>query len=216
MSKKHPASTNQTGTVTVDPPPASLTLLTGGDEERERATQEAQAQWEAEFRGALLAGAISYAAEQWSVAGLDPGAVMRAIADAKDPILADAVIALTDRPQAQIRKPRQDKSKWTAKEQGELVLAVRNRLDNKPILHGPKVTLRTVCARLVGRNGPEKWRGNSGTGLEARYREALKSPVGLVLDHMLSEAARARSEGKIDADGLTALMGYLDRWVASL
>lgn len=208
-------------TVVVESPPALPTVLTSDVGESDAALLDAYARWEAECRGAILAGSMAYAAEQWKDAGLNPCAVMQAIADGGESILAEAVMALTKRPQVEVRKPRQGKSKWTHREQGELVLAVwrglvRKRGTASPLEPNPKVTIRTVCNGLVGRNGPQKWRGMSGQGLEARHREALKSPAGLLLDHLLTEATRARSQGKIDADEIDVLIGHLDRFVASL
>lgn len=208
-------------TVVVEPPPPLPTALTSDGGERDAALLDAYAHWEAERRGAILVESMAYAAEQWRDAGLDPGAVMQAIADGREPTLAEAVMALTKRPQVEVRKPRQGKSKWTHREQGELVLAVwrglvRKRAAASPLEPNPKVTIRTICNGLVGRNGQEKWRAMSGQGLEARYREALKSPAGHLLDHLLTEAERARLQGKMDDDELAVLIGYLDRFVASL
>lgn len=208
-------------TVVVEPPPALPTALTSDGGERDAALLDVYAHWEAERRGAILVESMAYAAEQWRDAGLDPGAVMHAIADGREPTLAEAVMALTKRPQVEVRKPRQGKSKWTHREQGELVLAVwrglvRKRAAASPLEPNPKVTIRTICNGLVGRNGQEKWRAMSGQGLEARYREALKSPAGHLLDHLLTEAERARLQGKMDDDELAVLIGYLDRFVASL
>lgn len=208
-------------TVVVEPPPALPTALTSDGGERDAASLDAYAHWEAECRGAILVESMAYAAEQWRDAGLDPGAVMQSIADGREPTLAEAVMALTKRPQVEVRKPRQGKSKWTHREQGELVLAVwrglvRKRATASPLEPNPKVTIRTVCNGLAGRNGPEKWRAMSAQGLEARHREALKSPAGLLLDRLLTEATRARSQGKIDADELDVLVEHLDRLVASL
>lgn len=221
MAKERSGSTTKAGKVVIDPPPAPVSLLTGGDEEQEGARREARSRWEAETRGTVLIGSLVYACEQWSAKGLDPAAVMQAVAERTDPILADAVMALTERPQVEVRKPRQGKSKWTDKEQGELILAVRRKqaLQRTTLARSkelPKVQISTVCNALVGRNGPQKWSGMSGPGLATRYREALKSPVGLLLDHLLTEATHARSQGKIDADELAVLFGHLDRFVASL
>lgn len=220
MAKERSGATAKAGKAVIDRPPAPASMLTD-DPDRAKAQQEARTRWEDESSSTYMVGTLCYAVEQWKDAGLDPGAVMRAITDGKDPILAEAVMALTKRPQVEVRKPRQGKSKWTHKEQGELVLAVwrglmRKRAAASPLEPNPKVTTRTVCNGLVGRNGPEKWRTMKGQGLETRYREALKSPVGLLLDHLLTEATRARSQGKIDADELAVLVGHLDRFVASL
>lgn len=238
MSKVRAHKALKLGVVLVDPPPSKPTILGAalrGDAQAAwtEYIREYEA-WQARKAGAELVGFMKYAVEQWEQRGLDLGAIMHDIADGKAPVLANALWAMTERPKVEVRKPRQGKSKWTTKEQAELILAVRreqllSRAREVIITNPkdrPKISVTQACRKLSGRSGPEKWRHDlkkpritketdkpdkPGTSLEARYREAKNSPLGQCIYRMTIEAERAREQGRISTDELEDLFKSWDR-----